>query len=110
MLAALTAFAQLAMAAEPCMLVHQPATPMQHEVAADEQCDAMPMDAAACLAQCLASDESVSGSGPLSVAAAAPAAPSMDFTLAGSRAVPSASREAPPCGPALQILYCSYQS
>jgi len=108
-LAALTVFAQFAMAAEPCMLVHQPATSLQHEVAADEQCDAMPMEAAACLAQCLAGDESVSAGGPL-VAAMAPAPTSPDFTLPGSRTVLPASYEAPPCGPPLQILYCSYQS
>ena len=110
-IAALTAFAQFVMAAEPCMLMHQPPTSMEHQVAAaDEQCEAMPMDKASCLAQCLGGDESVSTLTSLFTAAMAPAMAWMDFTLAGTRFVAVAERDAPPCGPPLQILYCSYQS
>ena len=108
-MAALVAFAQFAMAAERCMIVHEPAS-AEHQMSSDEQCDAMPMDKASCLAQCLGGDESVSTLNPLFIAAIAPAPAWMDFTLSGTRFVSVEHEAPPPCGPPLQILYCSYQS
>ena len=108
-MAALVAFAQFVMAAERCMVIHEPAAAEQ-QMSGDEQCDAMPMDQASCLAQCLGGDESVTTLTALSTGAIAPAPAWLDFTLPATRFV-SVQREAPPpCGPPLQILYCSYQS
>ena len=108
MTAALLAFGQFVMAAEPCMLAHEP-PPVQHEAMAEDRCDAMPMDRAACLTQCLAQDESVSTLSSLFTAVSSAPPPALDFSLAATQVARRFERTAPPIARPLQILYCSYQ-
>lgn len=110
LMAGLVLFAQLAMAAQACVLA-QTAPGASQAAIAEAGCDGMPMDEAACLARCLMQDQAAASVDQHSQLIAAPAAmPAAAFVLPRARyssPPPSASRL--PCGPPLQILFCSYQ-
>ena len=107
-LATLVAFAQFAMATEPCRLAHEP---VRHEMAADDHCQTTPMDPASCLAQCLGQDEGVSSVSPIfdAVITSAPV-PAFDFSMAAADVTRPVEPFVPPGSRPLQILYCTYLS
>ena len=112
-LAALTAglllFAQIAIAAQACMLAQPPFAPQQ--AMSEAGCDGMPMDAAECAARCGAQVQAPAPDHSFHADQVAAANFFLPFALP---AVREASRWIPrhsagPAGPPLQILYCTYQ-
>lgn len=105
-------FAQLALAAQACMLPRADPAHAFSDAMANGECEGVPMDRTACLADCLKADQ---------------ASPSVNFhfdvilppasPVAGSaalRQVDNLVLHAPapycPSGPPLQIRFCSFQT
>ena len=76
-----------------------------------EDCDSMPMDAAACRVRCLTQDPSVASTEqpPNVFVAPAPAEHATIALAAAQCSSKSASTARWPGGPPLRILHCSYQ-
>jgi hypothetical protein len=110
--AGLLLFAQLVLAAQACMLPqHNPAHAFSDAMASGE-CEGVPMDGAACLADCLKTDQaspSVNFHFDVILPPASPIA-----GLSALRQVDHLAIHAPapyrPSGPPLQILFCSFQT
>ena len=110
--AGLFVFAQLALAAQGCVLAFERSAGAHDAAMAEEQCGSPPMEGAACLMHCLGQDESAS-TPDHAYAAIAPSAASkpLDFALAATRAPARALCDSRLHVPrTAQILYCSYQT
>jgi hypothetical protein len=107
--AGLLLFAQVAMAAQACMLGKAGSAGASQQMAM-AGCEGVPMDAGACLARCLAADQAAASLDhhfyfvppSLSIGSAS-------FALHGTQA-PVAHALPVPGGPPLRILFCSYQT
>src|SRR5258708_28616213 len=100
---------QLAMAAQACVLGTPAGVPASAPSVMQEDCDSMPMDAAACRVRCLTQDPSVASTEQPPNVFVAPA-PAEHATIALATAQcssKSASTARWPGGPPLRILPCS---
>ena len=106
-------FTQFAMAVQVCTMPQpNPAEAIGGAVAMGE-CEGMPLGSAACLADCLKTDQ-ISYSPAFHLDVFPPPASSLAklFTLEQAEwaAMPSPGPQCRPGGPSLQILFCSFQS
>ena len=107
LIAGLLLFAQIATAAQACML----AEPWAPQTMSEAGCDGMPMDGAECAARCGAQVQAPAPDHSFHADQAAAANYLPSFVLPAVREVTRlVPRHSPgPAGPPLQVLYCSYQ-
>lgn len=105
---ALFVFAQLALAAQNCVLGGR----VHGDASVEAQCATLPMDGGVCYMHCVAPDQSVATPDQhFTAIAASPARKPLDFTLNASRAPAHTLCDARLHVPrSLQVLYCSYQA
>lgn len=106
--AGLVLFAQVAMAAQSCMLMR--AAPEPASVAMAE-CDGVPMDNGACVARCLAGDQPSAPTDHQTPVLSFPSVAPLAFAFADSRAASAHTTAMDvPRGPPPRILFCSYRT
>ena len=112
LLAGLMQFAQLALAAQGCVVALDRAPDAHDPAMVEEQCGSLPMEGGVCVVHCLGIDQSSSAPDyHFTAIALSPAVQPLDFALSANRAPCrqlSDSRLHVPLTP--QILFCSYQT
>jgi hypothetical protein len=105
-------FAQLALAAQACMLPRADPAHAFSDAMASGECEGVPMDRATCLADCLKTDQaspSVNFHLDVILPPASPVAGLTALRLVDYRVIHAPAPYCP-SGPPLQILFCSFQT
>lgn len=106
--AGLVLFAQVAMAAQACMLMKAVPAPASVSMA---ECDGVPMDNGACAARCLAADKAVTPTDHQAPVLSLPAVAPSGLAFADNHAASAhATAIDVPRGPPPRILFCSYRT